>query len=84
MLHPNHQATRYVWEVLKETMIDTAHRKTMDEVDEIVRAANHKPRNPHSEAHKQFISKYKEKILNLQERFPAMNFQSELHTLQSI
>jgi lysophospholipase L1-like esterase len=84
MLHPNHQATRYVWEVLKETMIDIANRKTMDEVDEIVRAANHKPRNPHSEAHKQFISKYKEKILNLQERFPAMNFQSELHTLQSI
>jgi lysophospholipase L1-like esterase len=84
MLHPNHQATRYVWDVLKETMIDPTNRKIMEEIEEIVRAANHKPRNPHSEAHNQFITKYNEKILDLQKRFPEMNFQDELRTLQTI
>ncbi|MBX7183260.1 MAG: GSCFA domain-containing protein, partial [Bacteroidia bacterium] len=74
MLHPNHQATRYVWEILQETLIDPAHRKIMADVEEINRAFQHKPRNPNSQAHQAFLAKYTAKMQELQSRFPEFQF----------
>jgi len=82
MLHPNHQATRYVWEHLKQTLIEHSTCKTMEEVEEIIRAAHHKPRNPSSEAHKSFKIKYLEKISRLELNFPEMNFKLERKQLE--
>ena len=58
MLHPNYQATDYVWEQLCNTMLNSATQTIMRETNEILLAAKHKPRNPNSEAHKKFIQKY--------------------------
>ncbi len=83
MLHPNHQATQYVWEVLKTTLIEKDSQQTMDEVLEISRAANHKPRNPNSDLHRTFQQKYRDKAIQLVERFPDFNFSVELANLTS-
>jgi hypothetical protein len=65
MLHPNYQATNYVWEKLCESMLDKETLKAMQGIDEVLLAARHKPRNPASEAHKTFVKKNLEKIEEL-------------------
>lgn len=76
MLHPNYEATNYVWEALCETMMDANTRKLMKEIDEILQAARHKPRNPDSEAHKKFISENLRKIAEMKKN-NALNFDME-------
>lgn len=65
MLHPNHQATNYVWEVFSKTFFSNKTLSLMKEVEEIVLASKHRPRNPDSEAHKKFIEKYLSKMQQL-------------------
>ncbi|HWB64360.1 MAG TPA: GSCFA domain-containing protein, partial [Chitinophagales bacterium] len=57
MLHPNYQATGYVWESLCNTMLEKKTVELMRTIDEILSAVKHRPRNPHSEAHKKFVQK---------------------------
>lgn len=62
MLHPNHQATEYVWENLCNTLLDKKTLALLKEIDEIILAAKHRPRNPASQAHKAFAGKMLQKI----------------------
>lgn len=81
MLHPNYQATDYVWENLCSCMFNKNTLEVMKEIDEILLAAKHKPRNPHSEAHKKFLKKSLEKIEKLQNQF-CLNFSEEEKSLK--
>jgi hypothetical protein len=65
MLHPNYQATDYVWEKLCDSMIDKKTLQAMKEIDEILSAVKHRPRNANSEAHKTFVKKTLQKIEKL-------------------
>ncbi len=69
MLHPNYQATEYVWEKLAETMLSKKTNALLSEIDEILLAAKHKPRNPQSEGHKKFVRKNLDKIRLLENTF---------------
>lgn len=66
MLHPNYQATNYVWENLCASIFASETSNVMKEIDEILLAVRHKPRNPSSEAHKKFVKKIQEKIRKLE------------------
>lgn len=68
MLHPNYQATQYVWDGLCNTMIAKQSIEVMKEVNEVLAAAAHRPRNPKSDAHKKFVQKYLDKITTLQQQ----------------
>jgi GSCFA family len=56
MLHPNYQATGYVWETMTHTLLAPFTQSMLQELDEIVAATLHRPRNPHSQAHQKFIA----------------------------
>lgn len=58
MLHPNYQATDYVWEKLCGCIIAPDTLRRMKDIDELLLAVRHRPRNPQSEMHKQFAQKY--------------------------
>ncbi len=62
MLHPNYQATNYVWETLCNTMLEKKAIGLIKDVEEILMAVKHRPRNPDSEAHRKFVKKYLDKI----------------------
>lgn len=81
MLHPNYQATQYVWEALCNSMIDSATNKKMKEVEEIISAVNHRPRNPDSDAHKRFLKKYIELMKQLETI--GLDFGTELQKMQT-
>ncbi len=68
MLHPNYQATDYVWQSFADTFFSKATVGLIKEVEEIIAAAKHRPRNENSEAHKKFVEKYLKKAEDLQKQ----------------
>lgn len=82
MLHPNYQATDYVWQKLCDSLIEPATILLMRQMDEIFSAVRHKPRNSHSEAHEKFVRKYMAKIEAMQKN-THLNFAQEMEALKS-
>ncbi len=81
MLHPNNQATEYVWQRLCETMLAKESVEIMKELQEITQAAGHRPRNPYTEAHGKFIEKYLTKINELKQKY-GLDFTEEEQALK--
>ena len=77
-VHPNYLATTYVWEHFTGACIDAPTRETMQTVQEVVTARNHRARFPQTEAHKKFKTSYVEKIKGLQKSYPFLEFDDEL------
>ena len=74
MLHPNQTAIHYIWEKFQEVWISADASKTMHAVDAIQKGLQHKPFNPNSEAHQQFLQKLEAKINTLHVQFPHIIF----------
>jgi GSCFA family len=77
MVHPNYAATNYVWEKFVDSCIDEPSQLLMKDINEINAAINHKPFNPASAAHKKFIEINLNKIKELQNKHPYLNFTRE-------
>lgn len=78
MVHPNYQATRYVWEKFATSSIDGRTRELMKELDQLNSAYQHKVLHPGSESHIKFKYKFYQQALLLSQRFPQLDFSSEL------
>ena len=78
LVHPNYQATQYVWEKLVESCMNETTKTVMKEIAEINLAFQHKPFNPRSENHLQFLSRYYSKTNNLKEKYPFLDLTLEL------
>jgi len=74
MLHPNQTAINYIWEKFQEVWITEDATKTMYEVDAIQKGLQHKPFNPNSEAHQQFLQNLESRKSILQSNFPNIVF----------
>ncbi len=66
MLHPSQTAIEYIWIKFFENFVDVKEFGIMNQVCEIQKALQHKPFNPDSEGHQQFLSKLQDKIYHLQ------------------
>lgn len=77
MVHPNYAATNYVWEKFISTCLDEPTQMLMKEVSVIVAAKNHKPFNPESDQHKNFLKINFEKLKRLANLYPYINFKEE-------
>ncbi|MDR1675045.1 MAG: GSCFA domain-containing protein [Tannerella sp.] len=84
MLHPSATAIQYLWERFAETWLEAAARETLDEVTDIQRALNHRPLNPQSEAHKQFLSQTLLKVRRLCAKNPYLCLENEVRQLHEI
>ena len=73
LVHPAPQAIAYVWEKFVPAVLDDKARQLLPEVEAIVAAAAHRPRNPRSEAHHAFCRRQLEHIAAL----PEIDFQRE-------
>jgi GSCFA family len=74
MIHPNQIAIDYIWERFSETSISEENQAIMKEVETIQKGLAHKPFNPNSESHQQFLSKLQDKMVKLQNQFPQIQF----------
>lgn len=77
MVHPNYTATNYVWEKFIAVCIDESSRQLMKEIAVINSAKNHKVFNPLSVQHKKFLEVYMEKVKQLEQQYPYIDFSAE-------
>jgi len=78
MVHPNYIATEFVLEKFTETYMDKESQQMMQEIKKIIIAKKHKPFQPETKAHQQFLLSYFEKTKLFQEKYPFINLKEEL------
>lgn len=69
MVHPNETAITYIWEQFKQVWIDENSSIIMKEVETIQRGLNHKPFNPNSKQHQEFLLNLKDKMVLLHQKY---------------
>jgi hypothetical protein len=74
MLHPSQSAIDYIWIRFFENYVDSKCFDTMQEVDTIQKGLAHRPFNPNTENHQQFLAALNQKIIKLQAQFPHFQF----------
>jgi hypothetical protein len=74
MIHPNSVAIDYIWQRFSETSILEESHSIMKEVETIQKGLQHRPFNPNSESHQQFLLKLNDKMVKLQKQFPQIQF----------
>lgn len=62
LVHPAPQAIEYIWEKFVGAALDDEAQRLLPEVEAIVTAARHKPRNPYGKAHADFCRRYLNRI----------------------
>jgi GSCFA family len=82
MAHPNYQATAFVLEKFTENYIDPAAQALMEEVRKVITARKHKPFQPQTNAHRQFLQAQAVHVKKLMEQHPFLNLQEELNYFQ--
>ncbi|GAB3010350.1 GSCFA domain-containing protein [Niabella terrae] len=78
MAHPNYQATSFVMEQFTEKCIDATSRQLMKELRQITIARKHRPFQPRSNAHLQFLKTHAEKTQALMLQYPFLDLNEEL------
>ena len=82
LTHPNYAATQYVIERFTESCIDTKTVGIMEEIKKIITAKNHKPFNPSSTIHKQFLQAFFAKTIEFQKNYPHIDLSQEVQYFQ--
>jgi lysophospholipase L1-like esterase len=74
MLHPSPVAIDYIWEQFFLTQITPAIYPIMNDVCSVQKGFLHKPFDPESQNHQQFLAKLQAKIATMQHEFPHIRF----------
>jgi len=74
MMHPNQTAIDFIWERFAGGFTTQAAQNTMQEVEGIQKALSHRPFNPGTEQHKQFLTSVNDRITLLKQQFPHISF----------
>ncbi len=82
LVHPNYQATQYVWEKFTESCMTETTRALMKEIAEINLAHQHTPFNPSTQNHQKFLRSYYTKTKTLQDQHTYLDFSAELDYFQ--
>ena len=74
MVHPNKTAINYIFEKFAETWMHPNAFSTMKEVEYIQKAMNHKPFNPNSTSHQEFVDNLEKRIESLITQYQHITF----------
>lgn len=69
MIHPNKTAINYIWEQFQQVWITKKSASIMKEIDAIQKGLTHKPFNPNSKLHKQFLKSLQQKITSIKNSY---------------
>lgn len=81
MMHPGSAGVEYVWKRFVRACIDPATYPLMNEVESIVKGANHRPGKYLTEAHRRFVNEQLDRISALQRKHPFLDFSGEMQEL---
>jgi hypothetical protein len=78
LVHPNYQATKYVWENWVKACVDDESRNIMAAVKDIRLAFQHLPLHPDTPRHQNFLKEYAIKTADLLLAYPWLKLEDEL------
>ncbi len=78
MAHPNYAATQFVLEKFSEACFNQQTKELVEEIQKIMIAKKHKPFNAASAMHKKFLMQQLEKIKQILNKHPYLNFEEEI------
>lgn len=78
LVHPNELAISYVWDHFATSCISGEAQKLLQQITEILRARQHRPFNPQTPQHQQFLQAYVKKTKALMEAHPFLEMGEEL------
>lgn len=78
LVHPNYAATRFVLEHFTSTWMDESTRRIMDEVRQVITARRHRPFQPHTRQHQDFLQSHLAKAVALKEKYPFLSLDEEI------
>lgn len=79
MVHPSALAINYIWNIFSKTFFDKSTSTINEQVEDIIRAKNHRLKNPFSQESKAFKAKQMESIRHIQQMYPFLSFEEELN-----
>ena len=77
MVHPSEVAEQLIWERFVEYTMSAATKEQMKEVENVERMLSHRPLHEDTAAHKQFLKQLIEKIDQLTDKYPLLDFKEE-------
>ena len=77
-MHPNFQATEFVIEKFMTHFVNEESITLSKEIEKIIIARKHKPFQPATEAHKNFLKIHADRTRNLMNSYPFLSLQEEL------
>ncbi|HEY0272549.1 MAG TPA: GSCFA domain-containing protein [Chitinophaga sp.] len=77
LVHPNAMAVQYVWEQFSRYALAPAELALLHAVQELRQAAAHRPFNPETPQHAQFLARYAQKTAALQAAHPFLDLAAE-------
>ena len=78
LVHPNYQATGYVWDKFVGAYMDPEARAVMLALDGVLAARRHKPFNPLSDEHRRFMERMAGEARALAGRYPFLELSEEI------
>lgn len=79
LAHPNFAATEFVFEKFKENYIEPKTLELMADVKKMVNAFKHRPFNPLTPSHQNFLKSFLSKTQQLQLQLPHLDFSGQLN-----
>ena len=77
MAHPSEVAEQLIWERFVEYTMNAATKEQMKEVENVERMLCHRPLHEDTEAYKQFLKQLIQKIDQLTDKYPQLDFKEE-------
>ncbi|MFC0775623.1 GSCFA domain-containing protein [Terrimonas alba] len=81
--HPNYLATDFVLQKFSASCLDDEARQIMEELKKISIARKHRPVQPATNAHRQFLKSQADKTKELQAKYPFLDLKEELEYFSS-
>lgn len=81
MAHPNQQAVEYIWQYFGEAYFNEKTKALCQRLADVSAALAHRPFHPESAEHQFFLKKQQEKIAQLAQEYPLLDFSREMALL---
>lgn len=78
LIHPNRQATEYVWSRFKDAFFTEDTRTWIHKINKLKSSARHKSFNPNTPEHLQFLRKLSDEIKKVEKENPKVYLDQEL------
>lgn len=83
MVHPSEIAIEYIFERFSDSYFNEDTKELNSEIIKILASVDHKPIKKDTTEHKNFINGVLERIKNLNEKFPELDFSKEIQKLNT-